>query len=269
MKNELQVEKIIPKSVEEVFRAIGEGRLFLNCSGSNETLKIDFKVGGKYHVDFIGHDMSNHGEFLEIIPNQKIVFTWCQDAEVSAKPDTTVTILFKNQEGKTHILLTHTGFRDQEITEQHRGGWSGGLEDLGAEICTGKLKLTRFFKVPVTTLYEKCKNPASFFGMMGDVSKGKVEFHVGGQYQVPTRNGEIKGKFLEIIPNEKIVFTWESAPCGEKLTHDTKVTLTFEAEDEKESWLSLMHEGLDFESQQKSHREGWDKLTIEMMRAAR
>jgi len=262
-KYDLQVEKVIAKSPADVFRAIGEGRLFLNCSAKNETLKIDFKVGGSYRLDFTGYDKSNQGEFLEIVPHQKIVFTWCQNPEVSDTPDTTVTIELKEQGGKTHLTLTHVGFKDQEVKDNHQGGWNGGLDDLSAEIAQGKLRFMRFFKVPVQKLYEKCADPTSFFGMLGNLQKGHVDFKVGGSFQLPTKNGEISGKFLEIIPNQKIVFSWEST-CGEKMNHDTKVTLNFESEDEEESWLELIHEGLDSEAHQKSHRAGWDWLLNQM-----
>jgi uncharacterized protein YndB with AHSA1/START domain len=70
---------------------------------------------------------------------------------------------------------------------------------------------------------------------------------------------------LEITPNEKIVFSWEYG-CGEKLGSDSKVTLNFEADDEGDSWLELIHEGLHTEAQQKSHRAGWDWLLTQMMK---
>jgi uncharacterized protein YndB with AHSA1/START domain len=264
-KYDLQIEKLISKPPTEVFRAIGEGRLFLNCSASNETLKVDFRVGGKYHIDFKGYGFSNHGQFLEITPYQKIVFTWCQNTEANNKPDTTVTIQLKEQGTKTHLTLTHEGFKDQEKLESHQGGWNSGLNDLAEEMIQGKLRIVRLFKLPAQKLYEKCKDPVSFFGMMGDMQKGKVDFKVDGHYQVPTEKGEIHGTFLEIVPNEKIVFTWESSPSGEKLTHGTKVTLEFEREDDEESWLTIIHEKLDTESQQKTHRMSWDMLLNRIM----
>lgn len=222
---DLKVEKVIPKTTAEVFRAIGEGRLFLNCSADHESLKIDFKVGGWYSILFVSYGMKNRGEFLEIIPNQKIVFTWCQDYDSNPTPDTKVSIDLKDLGGKTALTLTHTGFTDLESKNAHEGGWSGGLNDLSEEMTSGKLRLARKSPLTVEKLYEACKNPSTFPG----------------------------AKFLETIPNEKIVFNYN---------HETKVTLTFESEDKKEdgSWITLVHEGLEKESQQKAQREGWDSL---------
>lgn len=222
---DLKVEKVIPKTPAEVFRAIGEGRLFTNCGADHESMKIDFKVGGKYSIEFLNHNMKNQGEFLEIIPNQKIAFTWCQDYDSNPTPDTKVVIELKDLGGKTALTVTHTGFTDLENRNGHEGGWNGGLEDLSQEITNGRLRLMRKFPVPIERLYETCKNPSTFPG----------------------------AKLLETIPNEKIVFDFD---------HETKVTLTFESEDKKEdgSWITLIHEGLKTESQQKAHREGWDSL---------
>ena len=262
MTNELKVEKTISKPSAEVFRAIGEGRLFLNCSGRNETLKVDFRVGGEYRLEFAGHDKYNHGKFLEIIENKKIVFTWCQDPTLSLTPDTTVTIVLQDAGKSTHLTLTHVGFKDQVVCDMHRGGWTGGLNDLANEITEGTLKITRKFKTSVQKLFETCKNPALFFGMLGDAAKTQVDFKVGGRFLVPVKNGEVSGTFSEIVPNQKIVFSWTSTGCQ---TENTKVSLLFEADEGEISWLELVHEGLLTEAQQKSHRAGWDWLLHELM----
>jgi len=259
---DLKVEKIIQKAPSDVFRAISEGRLFLNCGVDNETLKIDFRVGGKYHITVSSYEKSNYGEFLDIVPNQKIVFTWCQEYEPGAKPDTTVSIYLKDVDGKTHLTLTHEGFKDKEVRDAHEGGWTSGLGDLSNEIANGALRLIRKFEIPVQKLYEKCANPKTFFGIFSQIEQGEFDFKVGGQYRSPTECGGVKGHFIEIVPNKKITFTWISNTTGEG--HETKVTLLFDDEDDGGSWLELIHEGLDQEKAQKSIREGWDWTLKEM-----
>jgi uncharacterized protein YndB with AHSA1/START domain len=261
---QVRVEKLIQKTPKEVFRAIGEGRLFLNCGADHESLEIDFKLGGKYSLQFLAYGLSKNGEFLEIIPNQKIAFTWCQKSKVSAEPDTVVTIDLLEKQGYTLLILTHTGFSDQETTDDHDGGWNSSIGDLATEMVQGQLKFTRLYKFPVEKLYELCKTPATFFGMLGDLSKGKVDFKVGGLFHLPTEGGEIAGKFTEITPNKKIEFTWEKGCDGTPL-QASKVTLLFDTEEEGQSWLELQHSGLMTEANQKSHREGWDWLLAKMM----
>ena len=259
----VKLERTIAKPAADVFRAIGEGRIFLNCSAHQESMSVDFRVGGRYALEFRAFGVFNGGEFLEIVPNEKIVFTWSQDGEKNAKGDTTVTILLREEKGKTHLTLIHEGFRDEETRADHEQGWTNGFDDLTAEMTEGRLRFHRWFRVPVQRLYEACSNPASFFGQFADLSKGSVDFRVGGKYQAPTKRGKIEGEFLEIVPNEKIVFSWLSAN-GERLPHPTKVTLKFEA-DEDTSWLELIHEGLDTEALQKAHRAGWDGLITRLM----
>lgn len=266
--HDLRIEKIIAKPPAEVFRALREGRLFQNCSADTESMKIDFRVGGKYEIRFLHYGKTNGGEFLEIVPDRKIVFTWCQDSSVDPRPDTVVSIELEERGGKTHLVLTHAGFKDRELMEAHQGGWSGGLDDLADGMVHGRLRLMRRMEMPLEALYAACANPGSFFGRMGDVKNGKVDFRVNGRYAVPTEKGEVKGEFLEIVPGARIVFSWESAPCGERLAHETRVTLTFEKDDDDAgvSWLGLVHEGLDTESQLKSHHAGWDGLLSRLMK---
>jgi uncharacterized protein YndB with AHSA1/START domain len=224
---DLKVEKMISKTPAEVFRAIGEGRLFENCSADHDTMKIDFKVGGKYMIQFLNYDMKNQGEFLEIVPNQKITFTWCQDYNSNPTPDTKVSIELKDVGGKTALTLTHTGFNDIESRDDHKGGWTGGLDDLSEEIINGKLRLMRKVPLTIEQLFETCKNSSDF-----------------------------KGKVLESAPNQKIILS---------LNDDSKLSLLFDTEDEKSSWLEVIHEGLKTEAQQKTYRAKWDSVLKQMM----
>lgn len=244
---EIKAERMIKKPASEVFRAIKDGRLFHNCSADSGEMKIDFRVGGKYQLTFKSYGITNWGEFLEIIPDRKIVFSWCESFEEPRTPNTKVTIELFPDGNNTRLKLVHTGFSSKEIRDSHEEGWNGGINDLSEEMQEGKIRMVRVFSVPVQKLYDFCKNPATFFGLMGEIQKR-----------------EIKGEFVEIIPGKKIVFTWQSAPCGAKLTHDTKVTLAFDEEDEGGSSLKLIHERLDTDELIKSHRLGWETVTSKM-----
>lgn len=216
----LKVEKVIAKPVADVFRALGEGRLFMNCGADHESLKIDFKVGGKYFIQFLGYGMKNCGEFLEITANQKIVFTWCQDYDSNPKPDTTVTVLLKDLGGKTALTLTHEGFEDKENCDAHTGGWTGGLDDLSLEITEGKLRFMRKIPLPIQKVFEACQ--------------------------------KFEGKVLELVPGKKVVIDQQ----GTKVT----CLLDTDDDDQNASWIELLHEGLTTDAQQKSHRARWDAL---------
>jgi uncharacterized protein YndB with AHSA1/START domain len=259
MTYQVNTEKVIGRPASDVFRALKEGRLFFNCGADSNTMKIDFRVGGKYQIDFRNHSLTNFGEFLEIIPDKKIVFTWCQAFGADQKPDTQVTIDLFADGAKTRLVLVHTGFKTQDVADNHQKGWNGGATDFADEIQNGRLRLVRSFATPVEKLYEACSNPASFFAFMGDISRGSIESKIGGRYQVPTKTGEIKGEFLEIVPNKKISLSW-LVGCSGPIT-GSKVTLNFNPKDDGTSSLELIHEGLDSEKDQKAHRQGWESVT--------
>jgi len=258
----LKVEKIIRRPAPEVFDALKSGLLFMNCSANSTTMKIDFRVGGRYHIDFVSMKKSNYGEFLEIVPDKKIVFTWCQAPSPGQKPDTTVTIdLFSEGSSSTRLVLQHEGFKDQATCDAHMGGWTSGLGDMSAELESGRLRLVRRFTVPVDVLFTTLKNPENFFAHMGNLDKGHVDFKVGGHYDLPNDFGGVRGEFLEIVPSEKIKMSWLGG-CGGPFK-DSSVTLLIHKRDNG-SALELIHEGLASKDAQQSHREGWEHVTHQM-----
>ena len=225
MAHELKLERTIGRPVSDVFRALAQGKLFMNCGAASDTLKMDFRVGGEYFIQFKNKTLNNFGTFLLIEPDKKIVFSWCQTFGPEQKPDTQVSIELFPLGDKTQLVVLHSGFVSQEICEAHLGGWTAGLADMAAELEEGSLRFLRTFETPVENLFATCQNPASFFAFMGELAKGSVDFRVGGKYQLPTQKGEIKGEFLEIIPNQKISFSWQQG-CSGPLAN-SQVTLNF------------------------------------------
>jgi uncharacterized protein YndB with AHSA1/START domain len=262
----LNVEKRIARPRAEVFRAIGEGRLFFNCGVSQAKSEIDFRQGGKYVIAWPQYGFENRGEFTVVTPHSHIAFTWVQNPTESKTPDTLVTVDLVDDGAGTIIKLKHAGFKDQETAADHEGGWSGGLTDLGAEMVDGKLLIIRPFAMPAAALFDACLKPATLFGQMGDASQAKVDARVGGRFEVPNGHGGARGAFVEIDAGKKLVFTWEGGCDGEKLAN-SRVTLLFEADDEDagKTWITLTHEGLDSEKQQKAHRERWDAILGDLL----
>lgn len=218
---EVKAEKLIQKPVRDVYRALSEGRLFMNCGCDSASMELDFKVGGKYRIDFKNHNVSNTGEFLEIVPDKKIVFSWCSSFGLPLTPDTKVTIELFPDGDNTKLKLLHSGFKTDSSREQHQKGWDGGLADLATEIQEGKLRIVRTYTASVEKLYETCK--ASM----------------------------VKGEVLESVPNKKIVFNLDS----------TRVTLSFNERDNGISSVELIHANLNSDALLKSHRLGWQKIT--------
>ena len=94
--------------------------------------ETDVCVGGRYHVVFQTLDGEEHdvsGFYREVVPNQKLVFSWSW----RTLPERTslVTVTMKAEEGGTLFTLTHEQFFDEKARDDHRRGWSGCLDKLG------------------------------------------------------------------------------------------------------------------------------------------
>ncbi|QDU35613.1 hypothetical protein KS4_36960 [Poriferisphaera corsica] len=98
--------------------------------------KIDPKVGGQFdltmHDDETGEDHIAVGEFIELIDNQKIVFTWSWKNKPNLAKNTHITIQLTPSDGgkKTHMTFTHVGLPDEATRDDHMKGWQGCFKSL-------------------------------------------------------------------------------------------------------------------------------------------
>lgn len=171
--HDLKIEKVIAKDVKDVFKSLQQGKLFMNCSADSNSIEIDFRVGGIYKLNFKNHGVSNWGEFLEIIPDRKIVFSWCQTFGDDQKPDTKVTIELFPEGAKTKLVLEHKGFKDKATCDDHFQGWSGGINDLTTEVEKGRIRLVRRFNTTVEDLYATILESKKLFGQITDAIPNK------------------------------------------------------------------------------------------------
>lgn len=230
MKHSLKIEKIFHVPAEVLYEAIGKGRLFFNCGADARASKIDFRLGGSYQIYFKGHGLTNKGEFLELVPNQRIVFSWCQEYEEDAKPDTKVTIELAKQGDKTKLTLTHEGFEDKENCNNHQEGWTSGSTDLAQELSHGILRMIRVYSLSRKDLYQCFLNKKLF-----------QEFPKG--FDLGARLSEKEG--LELSYKTSL----------------GALTLRFDDEDEGQSSVEILHEGIKDLATSSAYRESWERLT--------
>jgi len=93
----------------------------------------DAKVGGKYRVIMRTPDEKKHtahGVYREVVPNEKLVFSWqwVSDPEVVSE----VTVAFERDGNATNLTLTHELLATELSRDGHREGWTGALENLAA-----------------------------------------------------------------------------------------------------------------------------------------
>ncbi len=90
----------------------------------------DAKVGGRFFVMMVAdRDLPHAGEYLEITPHSRLIFTW--EAPWSA-PGTQVTIDFSPTAEGTDVSLTQIRFADEAARDSHAEGWTGILSKLAA-----------------------------------------------------------------------------------------------------------------------------------------
>ncbi len=93
--------------------------------------ELDARPGGTFRIRMPGSEVAS-GQFVEIVPNQRIVFTWGWEGEASAVPpgSTTVVIELEPDGAGTRLHLTHSSLAPPPVAEHHRLGWEKYLRRL-------------------------------------------------------------------------------------------------------------------------------------------
>lgn len=94
----------------------------------------DVRVGGNYRWDLTspeGEEMSAFGEYKELVPGKKIVFTWQWDNDEAWENRTSVvTIELVESRGGTELRLKHEKLPSEESRDRHNEGWNSLVDKL-------------------------------------------------------------------------------------------------------------------------------------------
>lgn len=103
----------------------------------------DIRTGGRYLVEIRdpekGETYWGEGDYLEVKPPEKIVFSWSwKKAEPDGSrtemhpgsPVTQVMVEFFARGGSTEVVLTHGVFNSTKLRDEHDGGWNGCFDVL-------------------------------------------------------------------------------------------------------------------------------------------
>jgi len=98
-----------------------------------ETLRAqaDARVGGGFRIVMRSPDGEEHdvsGVYREVVPNEKLVFTWAWRS--TPERESLVTILIKPDGAGSLLTLIHEQFFDEIARDHHREGWTGCLDKL-------------------------------------------------------------------------------------------------------------------------------------------
>ena len=103
----------------------------------------EIRTGGRYLLEVRDPGKNEvywgQGVYLDVTPSEKLRFTWCwtkdrpdgQNMHPDA-PKTEVTVEFLPRGAATEVILTHTGFTDAKLRQEHDRGWNGCFDVLAA-----------------------------------------------------------------------------------------------------------------------------------------
>jgi uncharacterized protein YndB with AHSA1/START domain len=147
---ELVLTRLINTPREKVYRAWTDPELlkqwFAPKPYTTPIVEMDVRPGGANLIVMRGpdgKDMPNRGVYLEVVPNERLVFTdaYVRAWEPSEKPFMTVILSFEDEGGKTRYTarVSHWTVADREAHEKmgFHGGWglcTDQLEALVAKI---------------------------------------------------------------------------------------------------------------------------------------
>jgi len=94
-------------------------------------VECDARAGGRFRwvmqaPDGEQHDVS--GVYREVVPNQKLVFTWAWKS--TPERESLVTVEIKPDGDGSLLTLTHEQFFDEDARDRHRGGWTSALDKM-------------------------------------------------------------------------------------------------------------------------------------------
>jgi uncharacterized protein YndB with AHSA1/START domain len=128
--DELVVERRVSVPPDQVFEYFTDAERWLRWQGTDA--QVELRPGGVWRVNVTGDGYAS-GRIVEVVDNQKIVFTWGWERDDMPVPpgSSTVSIdLVPDGEG-TIIRLTHSGLPRDSI-EIHRTGWENYVARLAA-----------------------------------------------------------------------------------------------------------------------------------------
>jgi glutathione S-transferase len=99
--------------------------------------EVDARIGGKYRVEMHSPSGAVHvvtGEFKEIRPPDRLVYTWGWLNGAGRGPETIVTLTLISRDGGTDLTLEQSAFLTQEARDQHAHGWQASWSGLDAAL---------------------------------------------------------------------------------------------------------------------------------------
>jgi len=100
-------------------------------------VRVDLRVGGTYRFTMQppeGERFHLTGEFREIDPPARLVYTFRYEEPTRDDRETVVTVTVDADDGQTVVSLDQDGFATQERVALHRDGWTDSFDRLASAL---------------------------------------------------------------------------------------------------------------------------------------
>ena len=87
--------------------------------------ELDVRVGGCYRISFSdekGEYFEVSGVYREVVPNERLTFTWAWHS--TPERESLVTVQLKPDPAGTLLIFNHEQFADEAARDSHKRGWS-------------------------------------------------------------------------------------------------------------------------------------------------
>ncbi|MDQ0466391.1 uncharacterized protein YndB with AHSA1/START domain [Caulobacter ginsengisoli] len=269
----IEITRRFDNSPEEVFAAWTDPAIagqWLMTSPNSEAHhhETDLRVGGKWTIRDRrdGTDYVAIGEFLELDPPRKLVFTFGMP---QFDPGfNTVTVLIEPDGDGAIMTLIQEGI-PLETREPLRHGWTLMFNGLMVALPPRhKVVVTRDLDATPDEVYIAFTDLETMRRWMGQAVEAQVE--PGGRYAIRTDTGDDRytmmvGTYLALVPGKRIIFTFSAGPSDDPETGspyvDQHVIIDLEPLQGDRTRLTLTHgwggEGHDEEGMRETAK-GWN-----------
>ncbi|MBI5320813.1 SRPBCC domain-containing protein [Bradyrhizobium sp.] len=87
--------------------------------------ELDVRIGGRYRISFdmeSGEHSEVGGVYQEVVPNEKLVFSWAWHS--TPERESLVTVAIKPDGAGSLMVFTHEQFFDETARDNHTKGWN-------------------------------------------------------------------------------------------------------------------------------------------------
>jgi len=131
--NAIRVSKTFTSPVEKVYAVCADEDFFDFCGVDLDTGTYDFRVGGSYSYTVDETDFVK-GQFREIVPNERLAFTWDTMGLDAPTGETVVVLTFASSPAGCVVELEHTGIKHRKTAKAHEAAWIEILEAISEDL---------------------------------------------------------------------------------------------------------------------------------------